>query len=53
MSNEILRKSISDTWSEVCLEVAHYLMQDADCFTVSSGPWTITFDNSKGSEVKK
>ena len=41
-----------DSWKSAMKEVKHYLEQDVDCFTVSAGPWTITFDSSKESEVK-
>ena len=59
MPTEISTKAISDAmktitgWYEMRQEALHYLLQGADCFTVSSGPWTITFDGSKGSEVKE
>jgi hypothetical protein len=33
-------------------EALHYLAQGSECFTVSSGPWTLSFDN-KESEVKE
>jgi hypothetical protein len=42
-----------DSWKSAIEEVKHYLEQDVDCFTVSSGPWTITYDNTKESEVIK
>lgn len=38
-------------WNSAIEEVYHYLDQDSDCFTFSSGPWTITYDNTKESEV--
>ena len=33
-------------------EVLHYLSQGVDYFTVSSGPWTIEYDNREENEVK-
>lgn len=42
-----------DSFKSAMEEVKHYLEQDADCFTVSSGPWTIEYDNRKESEVIK
>lgn len=58
-SDEISMKAISDAmktvteWYEMRQEVLHYLSQGVDCFTVSSGPWTIEYDNRKESEVAK
>lgn len=40
-------------WDIVKREVRHYLSQGSDYFTVSSGPWTLTYDNTKESEVAK
>lgn len=37
-------------WHEMCQEVWHYLSQGVDCFTVSSGPWTVKYDNIKKGE---
>lgn len=34
-------------------EAMRYLAQGVDCFTVSAGPWTLTFDNTKEAEVKR
>lgn len=39
-------------WEDVKREVLHYLSLGVDYFTVSSGPWTIEYDNRKESEVK-
>lgn len=39
-------------WEDMKREVLHYFSQGADCFTVSDGPWTLTFDNTKEREVK-
>lgn len=56
--DEISMKAISDAmktitgWHEMRQEVLHYLSQGADCFTVSSGLWTIEYDNRKESEVR-
>lgn len=58
-SDEISMKAISDAmktitgWYEMRQEVLHYLSQGVDCFTVSSGPWTIEYDNRKESEIAK
>lgn len=41
-----------DSWKSVIEEVKRYLYQNVDYFTVSSGPWTIEYDNRKESEVK-
>lgn len=34
-----------DSWKSVIEEVKRYLDQNVDYFTVSVGPWTITYDN--------
>jgi hypothetical protein len=39
-------------WERMKQEVWHYLSQGVDFFTVSAGPWTITYDR-KESEVTK
>ena len=58
MPTEISMKAISDAmktitgWHEMRQEVLHYLSQGVDYFTVSSGPWTIEYDNREESEVK-
>lgn len=39
-----------DSWKSVLEEVKRYLDQNVDYFTVSSGAWTIEYDNRK--EVK-
>lgn len=39
------------SWKFAMEEVKRYLKQDADYFTVSSGPWTITCNDTKKSEV--
>ena len=31
-------------------EVLHYLSQGLDYFTVSAGPWTLTFDNTEAKQ---
>lgn len=40
-----------DSWKVALKEIKNYLEQDVDFFVVSSGPWTITYDNTKESEV--
>ena len=58
MPTEISMKAISDAmktitgWHEMRQEVLHYLSLGVDYFTVSSGPWTIEYDNREESEVK-
>lgn len=42
-----------ESWRFAMKEVEHYLEQDLDYFTVSSGPWKIEYDNTKESEVVK
>jgi hypothetical protein len=39
------------SWKFAMKEVERYLKQDADYFTVSSGPWTIVYDSAKESEA--
>lgn len=41
------------SWEQMIRETNYYLEQDLDCFTVSAGPWTLTFDSRKESEVKE
>lgn len=39
------RRSINlESWDTALNEVIHYLAQGSDYFTVSVGPWTITYD---------
>ena len=40
------------TWEQMIQETKHYFAQGSDYFTVSAGPWTLTFDNRKEREVK-
>ena len=40
------------TWEQMIQETKNYFAQGSDYFTVSAGPWTLTFDNRKESEVK-
>ena len=40
------------TLEQMIQETNHYFAQGSDYFTVSAGPWTLTFDNRKESEVK-
>lgn len=40
------------TWEQMIQQTKHYFAQGSDYFTVSAGPWTLTFDNRKESEVK-
>lgn len=40
-------------WPFLKAEAALYILQGMDHFSVSSGPWTLTFDNTKESEVTK
>lgn len=47
-----MNKKDIDSFMSVIEEVKHYLDLNVDCFTVSSGPWTIEYDNRKESEVK-
>lgn len=39
-------------WPLLKAETALNILQGMDHFTVSAGPWTLTFDNSKESEAK-
>lgn len=41
------------SWNSAMKEVERYIKQDADCFTVSVGPWIITYNDTKESEVKR
>ena len=46
-----MNKKDFDSWKSVIEEVKRYLDQNVNHFTVSSGPWTIEYDNRKESEV--
>jgi hypothetical protein len=50
---EVMDKKDFDSWKSVIEEVKRYLDQNVDSFTVSSGPWTIEYDNRKENEVKE
>jgi hypothetical protein len=34
-------------WEDIKREVWHYLLQGSDCFTVYSGPFTLTFNKKE------
>lgn len=40
-------------WEDVKREVMHYLAMGVDCFTVSLGSFTITYDETKEREANK
>jgi hypothetical protein len=48
---EVMDKKDFDSWKSVIEEVKRYLDKNVNHFTVSSGSWTITYDNMKESEV--
>ena len=43
----------SDSWKSVIYEVKWYLGNGVEHFTVSSGPWTITYDNGETESEEK
>lgn len=41
---------LSELVSLINGEIAHYMSQDADCFSVDCGPWHIQYDKAKGED---
>lgn len=48
----VLVSDAGEVWTTSRTVTTERCAQGSDYFTVSAGPWTLTFDNRKESEVK-